>query len=156
MNAQASAEMREDGAALLAWHFAGGLLLGAYPPIESIPDEVEEERLQDLVAAVIGVHLATGSWPVDLVHVAETLERRGVFAPAGGFAFLCSLIEDWSEREERAIQLTALSVIAREAQRRFGELSAAEQAAEDALVRLERTRARATEVLRLLPAAEAS
>jgi len=146
-----SADMMVEHAELFAWHYCAGLLLGEYPPIDSIPLEVEEERLQDLIAAIIGVHAATDVWPVDVVHVAEVLDRRGVFAPAGGFDFLTGLIEDWSHRESTAVRLTTLTLVAREAEHRDREVGALEHRAEDLLRELEDAKADAKAAFNLLP-----
>lgn len=100
-----SADARPDRS-VLEWHYVGGLMLGAYDPPSSV--DVADERLARVVEAVIGVRAIDDVWPVDVTRVVETLHELGVLDDLGGVSFLLALMEDWSEREERAQRLGGL------------------------------------------------
>lgn len=100
---------------LAAWHFVGGLLLGAYECPSSVPEHVTDERLQRIVEAAIGVWAVDGA--VDVVRVGDTLDVLGLLESVGGAAMLHELIESWAEREERAQRLGLQMFVAETTQR---------------------------------------
>lgn len=86
----------------VAWHWAGGLLAGAYECPNSVPQTVTDERVRRVVEAVIAVAYVDQAWPLDVGRVAAVLHELGVYESIGGAAFLIELMTSWSERIERA------------------------------------------------------
>lgn len=96
---------------LLAWHFVGGLLGGAYACPDSVPRSITDERLQRVVEAVIAVAYVDQTWPVDVGRIVDVLQERGVYEDIGGSAFLIDLMASWTERVERAEYLGAVMAL---------------------------------------------
>lgn len=78
------------------WHAVGGWLLGTLAPPRSMC--VTDDRLQWVLAAIMGVHSASKQWPIDLQHVAASLRHLGVYEEIGGTPLLLELISSWDER----------------------------------------------------------
>lgn len=93
---------------LVAWHWAGGLLSGAYACPASVPRAVTDERVRRVVEAVIAVAYVDQVWPVDLGRVVDVLRALEAFDEIGGGAFLIELMSSWSERIDRARYLGAM------------------------------------------------
>jgi hypothetical protein len=126
---------------LLAYHWAGGLLLGAYRCPDHVPNAVADERLRRVVEAIIAVAAVDGAWPVDVGRVVDTLVALGVYDEIGGLPLLLDLMETWSERVTRARVLGELEAAARIALVHLR----AELRAEDEMVEAIARRARARE-----------
>lgn len=137
---------------MLEKHFVGGLLLGAFTPPDDFDEgaDIADERLRWIVDATKIAHGATGVWPVDLVVVADVLERLGVLEQVGGITTLIDLIESWDEREDRAEKHAVLSLSYDLAVSRLAQQDEAETAVVSALRRLEAARERADVAVSLM------
>lgn len=93
-----NAAMNEPSMEMLVWHWIGGLLLGAYPGPDHVPDNVKDERLRRVVEALIAVRFVDGVWPVDLGRIVDVLCHVDAFHEIGGTPLLLDLMATWDER----------------------------------------------------------
>jgi hypothetical protein len=145
--------MRDVPIDLLAYHWVGGLLLGAYACPDHVPDAVEDERLRRIVEAVIGVAAVDNLWPLDVGRVMETLVALGVYEQIGGITLLLDLMDTWSDRMTRARVLGELEAAARIALIHLRDELEAEDAMVCAIERREQAHRKSTEALAAFEAA---
>lgn len=138
---------------MLAWHWVGGLLLGAYACPASVPTTVEDERLRRVLEALVAVRHVDGAWPVAVERVADVLHHVGALDEIGGVPFLLELIESWSERVTRGRELGEREAQAQIALARLHAEIAAEDELIAAIERREQARTMADEAMRPLASA---
>ncbi len=137
----------------LAWHWVGGLLVGAYDCPGSVPDAVADERLRRIVEAIIAVAWVDQAWPVDVGRVAATLHEMGTYRDIGGHPLLIDLVETWSERVTRARELGEIEAACRIALATLADEQSAAEAALTAADTYRAARARAAAAMAALDAA---